>query len=116
MIISITCRHGTEAQISRSDIGQELATLSKFVPVITRTQVVFSKETHHKCSGDLVTCHLSVHIPNRRPIDIYEHQSTELQAFDRARERAIKQITRSSTSSRHSRYPHLVTENLEQAS
>lgn len=102
MIVSITCRHGTKAHIGRSEVGRELIALSKYVPSITRTQVVFSKDTHHKSSDDLVACHLSIHIPNRRPIEIYEHQPTELQAFDRARERAIKQITRNPLSKHYS--------------
>ena len=102
MIVSITCRHGTEAHVGRNDIGRELIALSRYVPTITRLQAVFSKETHHRNSEDLVTCHLSIHMPNRRPIDIYEQQPSELQAFDKARERVVNQMTRSCSSKHHS--------------
>ena len=102
MIVSITCRHGTEAHVGRNDIGRELIALSRYVPTITRLQAVFSKETHHRNSEDLVTCHLSIHMPNRRPIDIYEQQPSELQAFDKARERVVSQMTRSYSSKHHS--------------
>ena len=53
MIVSKTCRHGTEARIGRNDIGRELMALSRYVPTITRAQAVFSKETHHRNSEDL---------------------------------------------------------------
>ena len=102
MIVSITCRHGTEARVGRNEIGRELMALSRYVPTITRAQAVFSKETHHRNSEDLVTCHLSIHIPNRRPIDIYEHQPSESQAFDKARDRVVNQITRDLSSRYHS--------------
>jgi len=101
MIVSITCRHGTDAHIGRSDVYRSLMALSEYVPTITRAQAVFSKETHHKKSADLVTCHLSVHIPNRAPIDIYERQSSEAQAFDKARERVIQQMTRCSAANHY---------------
>lgn len=102
MIVSITCRHGTEARVGRNNIGHELMALSRYVPTITRAQAVFSKETHHRNSEELVTCHLSIHIPNRRAIDIYEHQSSESQAFDKARDRVVNQMTRNSSSKYHS--------------
>lgn len=104
MIVSITCRHGTEAYVGRNDIGRELIALSRYVPTITRAQAVFSKEAHHRNSEDLVTCHLSIHIPNRRPINIYEHQSSESQAFDKAKERVVNQMTRNSSLKHYS--PH----------
>ncbi len=102
MIVSITCRHGTEAHVSRNDIGRELMALSRYVPTIIRARAVFSKETHHRNSEDLVTCHLSIHIPHRRPIDIYEHQTSESLAFDMARERVANRMIRNSASMLHS--------------
>ncbi len=102
MIVSITCRHDTEAHVGRNEIVRELMALTQYVPTITRAQAVFSKETHHRKSKDLVTCHLSIHIPNRRPIDIYEHQPSGSQAFDEAREQVVNQITRDLSSKYHS--------------
>ena len=102
MIVSITCRHGTEANVGRNDICRELMALSRYVPTIIRAQAVFSKETQYKNSEDLLTCHLSIHIPSRRPIDIYEHQTSESQAFDKARERVVKQMIRNSSSKHYS--------------
>lgn len=101
MIVSITCRHGTENHVGRNDIGRELIALSRYAPTITRAQVVFSKEAHHRNSEDLVTCHLSIHIPNRGPIDIYEYQNTEVLAFDRAKDRVVKKLTRGSLPEDH---------------
>ena len=101
MIVSITFRHGTKARMGRNDTCRELMALSTCVSSITRAQTVFSKETHHKNSEGLVTCHLSIHIPNRRPIDIYEHQPSEVWAFDKASGRVVKQMTGSSSSKRH---------------
>jgi hypothetical protein len=94
MIVSITCRHGTEANTNRDEVGRELLALSKYDPGITRAQVIYSKDTHHKNAADLVTCHLSIYAPNKHQVDIYEYQPTEMQAFYQAKERAIKQITR----------------------
>lgn len=94
MIVSITCRNGTEANISRSKLGGQLIKLSRYAPAITRAQVVFSREGHHKHSRDLVTCHMSISVPGKRKIDVYERQSSEAQAFGIARERAVKQLTR----------------------
>lgn len=113
MIVSITCRHGTEARIGRNDIGRELMALSRYVPTITRAQAVFSKETHHKNSDELVTCHLSIHIPNRRPIDIYEHQPSESQAFDKARERVVNQMARCTSSKSYSSQRYWLSEEEE---
>ena len=89
MIVSITCRHGTEAHVGRNNIGRELMALSQYVSTFTRAQAVLSKETHHRNSEDLVTCHLPIHIPNRGPIDIYEHQPSGSQVFDKARCRVV---------------------------
>lgn len=94
MIVSITCRHGTEANASRNEVGRELLVLSEYDPKITRAQVIFSKDTHHKNAADLAICHLSIYVPNKHQVDIYEYESTEMQAFYKAKERAIKQITR----------------------
>lgn len=101
MIISVTCRHGTQRHVNRKEIGRELVELYRLVPVISRTQVVFCKETHRKPSADQVTCHLSVEIPRRKPIDIYQQHETESQAFYRARERVIQTMTRQGLSKPH---------------
>ena len=111
MIVSITCRHETDTKIQRFQVNQELRALLKYDSSIIRTLAVFSKDTHHKNAEDLVTCHLSIHIPNRPQIDIYEHQQTEMHAFNRAKERAVKQITR-----HHSlkRAPHVYLSSIGQ--
>lgn len=98
MIVSITCRNGTEENTRRSEINRELLSLSNFDSEIARAQVVFSKQTHHKNSSDLVTCHLSLSLPNKQKVEIYEHQWAEMNAFHRAKERAIKSIKRDHSS------------------
>ena len=108
MIVSITCRNGTEENTLRCEINRELLSLSNVDSDIARAQVVFSKQTHHKNSSDLVTCHLSISLPNKHKIEIYERQSTEINAFYRAKERAIKAIRRDH-SSRFSSLKHLPT-------
>lgn len=94
MIVSITCRHGTENAALRSEAGNGLLALSKYDPTITRAQVVFSRETHHKNAENLLTCHLSVCRENKEQVDIYEHQPSEQLAFRRAQERMIQRISR----------------------
>ena len=94
MIISITCRHGTEDKKFRHHVASELILLLRCMSTITRIQVVFSKETHHKKNGDLVTCHLSIHVPNKNQIDIYEHWPNKNMAFDWAQERAVSTLSR----------------------
>ena len=94
MIVSITCRHGTQVNTYRNEVSSELMALSKYVPTITRVQAVFSKETHHKHADDLITCHLCIHIPDKHQLNIYSHQPTEMQAFDHAKERIIEKIHR----------------------
>jgi hypothetical protein len=93
MIISVTCLHGTKANISRREICQELLSLSDIEPNITRSQVVFGKDKIQTFNAHLVTCHLSVQIPNIQTIDIFELQPSEDEAFDLALERTVKVIT-----------------------
>lgn len=95
MIVSITCRNGTNSNINRSNLDRQLNKLSKYEQAITRAQVVFSRESHHRHSDDLVTCHMSVSLPGKRNIDVYERQPSEVQAFGVAHERAIQQLARS---------------------
>ena len=111
MIVSITCRHGTETNTSRDEVGREISALLKYDPEITRAQVIYSKDTHHKNAADLVTCHLSIHAPNKHQVDVYEHQPTEMQAFYQAKERAIKQIKRNCSYKSHKRYPVVLETN-----
>ncbi len=94
MIVSVTCRHGTENAALRSEAASELLALSKYDPTIMRAQAVFSRETHHKKADNLLTCHISVCMAHRERVDIYEHQPTEQQAFRRAQERVIQRIGR----------------------
>lgn len=102
MIVSVTCRHGTQANINRDEVRWELLTLYKYSSSIVRTQVIFSRETHHKSADDLVKCHLSIYTPNRHQIDIYALEPTELLAFDQAKARAIHQLSRSGSIKRKS--------------
>lgn len=92
MIVSITFRHGTEDKRLRHHIGQELLSYSLYASNITRIQVVFSKEKQHGNSDDVIACHISIHIPNKHPIDIYAYQPSKELAFDRAQERTISKL------------------------
>lgn len=98
MIVAITCRNGTDSGTRRNEVNRELLALSKYDADIARAKVIFSKHTHHKNADDLVTCHLCIALPNRHQVDIYEEQPAEMQAFERAKERAIAKIRRSSPS------------------
>ncbi|WP_339673191.1 hypothetical protein [Dasania marina] len=92
MIVSITFRHGTEDKPLRRHIGQELLSFPLHAANITRIQVVFSKEKQHEQKDDVIGCHISIHIPNKHPVDIYEYQANEALAFDRAQERVIGKL------------------------
>lgn len=92
MIISITCRNGTDTHICRKEIQSQLAELSKFSSNITRIQIVFSKKTHRKNADDLIVCHLSIQQANRKSIDIYESRATNIKAFNKAKDRAALQL------------------------
>lgn len=94
MIVSITCRHGTESDIDRNAIHRELMGIRKYNATITRCQLIFSQETHYRQGDNLVTCHLSIHLPGRHHIDIYEQRPSLTQGFERAKDRAIQQLIR----------------------
>lgn len=93
MIVSVTCRHGTQTYTNRKSVEAELAALSLYNPEIVRAQAVFSKETHHHNAENLVTCHLSISIPKHH-VNLYAFDATAMQAFGRAKERLINQISR----------------------
>ncbi len=94
MIVSITFRHGTESKDLRHHVWSELMSFSKYTAAITRIQVVFSLEAHHNNSENLVTCHLSIAVPNKQQINIFEQQANGGLAFDLAQERAISRLVR----------------------
>lgn len=94
MIISVTCRHGTDVIVNRQYTQSALFTLSKYASTIIRAQAVFSRETHHQKSKELITCHLSIHLPTQHGIEIYEHSSSPKIAFEKAKERMIVQLSR----------------------
>lgn len=84
MIISLTFRHGTEEKLSRDTAKKALSELSELSPRITRAQLVFSKETQHTHHEDLITCHLSIHLPNHESIEVYDRRPSEIEALDQA--------------------------------
>lgn len=94
MIVSITCRHGTESKALRKRADADCRALAKYMPAITRVQVIFSKRSHRKKAPDLVTCHILIQIPHKRHIDIYEHQATGNLALSKAMERVAEQLSR----------------------
>ena len=103
MILSVTCRHGTDANINRSSIRRELLDLARYEPSITRSNAVFTKERHHRQGEDLVTCHLSIHMAGRPQVDIYEQQNSEWQAFHRAMERVVRRLSGGGATAGHCR-------------
>ncbi|MDF1690534.1 MAG: hypothetical protein P1U35_13085 [Cycloclasticus sp.] len=94
MIVSITFRHGTENKSLRRRVGVNCMLLAQMIPTITRVQEVFYKEARRNNASDLVTCHMSVDVPNKRHIDIYEHQSNQRLVFDQALAKVSNKLSR----------------------
>jgi len=92
MIVSIVFRHGTENKHLRNWINTQCFEFEKYTQDITRVQVVISKISHHK-SSSLLQCHISIHASGRKYIDIYEEQSSESVAFNRAFDRACAELS-----------------------
>ena len=92
MIVSIVFRHGTENKHLRNWINTQCFEFEKYTQDITRVQVVISKISHHK-SSSLLQCHISIHASGRKYIDIYENQSNENVAFNRAFDRACEELS-----------------------
>ena len=116
MITSLTFRHGTEHKTNRDKVTQALSELSVLYPRITRTQLVFSKETHHAHHDDLITCHLSIHIPNHDSIEIYERQPSVIEALDKTISCAKRRIVRAISKSEKSTNKTVILQLLEDAS
>ena len=93
MIVSVACRHGTKVSTNRRRVEAGLAELSLYNSEILRAEATFSKETHHHNADNLVTCHLSVSIPNHQ-VNLYAADASAMQAFGQAKERLINQLSR----------------------
>lgn len=96
MIISISFRHGTENKALRNRAAAECKTLQRFMPGVTRAEVVFYRQTHHRKYAELITCHISVKAAQKRSFNIYEHQANEVFAFDHALERIKLELAHTS--------------------
>ena len=96
MIVSITCRHHTETKVLRHQAHSECLSLTRYIPNITRVQVIFSK-SHRAGPTDVVTCHLLIQIPHKRPVYIHDEHANSAQALSRAMDQAAHQLSRLQT-------------------
>ncbi len=94
MIVTTTFRHGIEDSTLRSRVQKECVSIARYMPQITRIQVIFGKETHHRKSEHLVTCHMVLSLSGKNPVNIYERCRSPGMAFDKARERAVSSLSR----------------------
>lgn len=101
MIVSITCRHDTESEMLRRRVDVECQLLACYLPDIMKIRVVFSRESSHSVTPDLIACHISIQVPNKQHIDVYEYQPNAYLAFHRALDRASSKLMRLSVK-RHS--------------
>lgn len=97
MTVSVTFRHGTENKMLRRRIDVECQSLARNMPDIIKIRVVFSKESRHSTSTDLIACHISIQAPNKQHINVYQYQHNEYVAFNKALERAISSLSRLNT-------------------
>ena len=113
MIVSVTFRHQTESKAFRRRVKTDCMTLTKILPTINRIKVNFYYESHNKIS-DLITCHISITASYKQHLDIYEHQSCETIAFDRALQRICSKLLR--MKSCNSMYPIMDSRYLHERS
>ena len=114
MIISITCVHDALTEIERRDVERELTVFGEYDSSITRIEVIFTKQTHNTRLANLVTCHVSIQAPNHRHIDVYEQQPSVYESFDKAKELAIKKLSKTSSTYQHSIQTTSLLEKREQ--
>jgi predicted SpoU family rRNA methylase len=65
-------------------------------------KVVFYKDNHHQHHDSLITCHLSLYVPNFGSIEIYAHQQDEKQAFHKAKKKLKRLVAKSQEFTHHS--------------
>lgn len=94
MTVSVTFRHGTENKMLRRRVEVECHALTRNTPDIIKIRVIFSKESRHSISPDLIACHISIQAPNKQHIDVYQYQPNEFVAFNKALERAVSKLAR----------------------
>lgn len=92
MILSVTCRHGTDKFLNQQNVRNEISDLSKFAPDITRAKAIFSKQINQQSKSEQVLCHLSICLPHKQFLDIYEYQKSGANAFTRAKERLLNAL------------------------
>lgn len=94
MIINIAFRSGTKDYGTRDRALLECGSIAHDNPAITRIEIVFCKELHQASHQTFIQCHISLHVINRRQVDVYQSMATESMAFDAAFDRAITCLQR----------------------